>query len=258
MGVLDGSKPPTALSDQSISILRLHCTKLDQILVRLRNRDKALFEMCASALKRFDMSRAKIYANEMVRIRALSKIIGQTQLAIECIIIRLENFLDLQGVISELKPLSKMISEVSREVSRTMPELSMEMEQLSRLVSETLTQTTVDFSQPTLDLSSITSGTAESEEILKEVSTIVERTLRENLPEPPSSSAIAIPVSITQSKVEVGDTPEHINNVMRGREGQPIRVASYARELNLLPEEVSRILTDLDAKGKVRLEECVN
>ncbi|MBS7652241.1 MAG: hypothetical protein QXD04_02825 [Candidatus Bathyarchaeia archaeon] len=256
MGVLDGSKPPTTLSDQSISILRLHCTKLDQIMVRLRNRDKALFEMCASALKRFDMSRAKIYANEMVRIRALSKIIGQTQLAIECIIIRLENFLDLQGVISELKPLSKMISEVSREVSRTMPELSMEMEQLSRLVSETLTQTTIDFSQPTLDLSSVTAGTAESEEILKEVSTIVERTLRENLPEPPSS-AIAIPVSITQSKVEVGETPLNMNNVVR-REGQPIRVASYARELNLLPEEVSRILTDLDAKGKVRLEECVN
>lgn len=257
MGVLDRSKPPTALSDQSISILRLHSAKLDQIIVRLQKRDKALFEMCASALKRFDMARAKIYANEMVRIRTLCRIIGQTQLAIECIIIRLENFLDLQGVITELKPLSKMISEVSKEVSRTMPELSVEMEQLSKLVSETLTQTTIDFSQPTLDLSAITAGTAESEEILKEVSTMVERTLRENLPEPPSS-AIAIPVSITQSAGEAGPPPSRMDSPAGGREGQRIRVASYARELNLLPEEVSRILTDLDARGKVRLEECVN
>jgi division protein CdvB (Snf7/Vps24/ESCRT-III family) len=257
LGVLDGSKPPTALSDQSISILRLHCAKLDQIIVRLRNRDAALFEMCASALKRFDVPRAKIYANEMVRIRALFKIISQTQLAMECIIIRLENFLDLQGVISDLKPLSKMISEVSREVSRTMPELSMEMEQLTNLINDTLSQTTIDFSQPILDISSITAGTAESEEILKEVSTMVERSLRESLPEPPST-AVAVPVSITQPRVEADGIPIRMDKLTRGREGQPIRVASYARELNLLPEEVSRILTDLDAKGKVRMEECVN
>jgi division protein CdvB (Snf7/Vps24/ESCRT-III family) len=257
LGVLDGSKPPTALSDQSISILRLHCAKLDQIIVRLRNRDAALFEMCASALKRFDVPRAKIYANEMVRIRALFKIISQTQLAMECIIIRLENFLDLQGVISDLKPLSKMISEVSREVSRTMPELSMEMEQLTNLINDTLSQTTIDFSQPILDISSITAGTAESEEILKEVSTMVERSLRESLPEPPST-AVAVPVSITQPRGEAEGIPIRMDKLTRGREGQPIRVASYARELNLLPEEVSRILTDLDAKGKVRMEECVN
>lgn len=256
MVVLDRSKPLTALSDQSISVLKLHSAKLDQIIVKLRNRDKALFEMCASALRKFDMARAKIYANEMVRIRALSKIIGQTQLAIECIIIRLENFLDLQGVITELKPLSKMISEISREVSRTMPELSMEMEQLSKLVSETLTQTTIDFSQPTLDLSSITAGTAESEEILKEVSAMVEKTLRESLPEPPS--AVAIPVSITNPREEVEGIPINMDNMMRARGDQQIRVASYARELNLLPEDVSGILTDLDARGKVRLEECVS
>jgi division protein CdvB (Snf7/Vps24/ESCRT-III family) len=257
LGVLDGSKPPTALSDQSISILRLHCAKLDQIILRLRNRDMALFDMCASALKRFDMPRARIYANEIVRIRALSKIISQTQLAMECIIIRLENFLDLQGVISDLKPLSKMISEVSREVSRTMPELSMEMEQLTNLINDTLSQTTIDFSQPILDISSITAGTAESEEILKEASTMVERSLRENLPEPPST-AVAVPVSTIQPRGEAEGIPIRMDSLTRGREGQPVRVASYARELNLLPEEVSRILTDLDAKGKVRLEECVN
>jgi len=169
---------------EAINQPKKHSAQLNQVNGKLRERDRVLFDLCAKAIERSDMLRANIYANELNRVRYIRKMLTQSQLAIDCIAIRLENFLDLYNLVTDLKPVTKVIQDVSSDVKKVMPQIAAEMEQLSMVANDTLIQSSVDFSQPALDLAFSTTS-RESEEILKEVSDLVEGNLKNSFPEPP-------------------------------------------------------------------------
>lgn len=251
MDLLNRPQPPSVPSSLAINDLRSHCAKLDQIIFRLRDRDRALIGMCSAAVKRSDTPRARIYANEIVRVRMLLKAMGQSQLAIECIAIRLENFLELHNLVEELKPLSKIIQEVTNQVSRVMPEIATDMEQLYGLVSETLTETSVDFTQPNLDLAA-NAGSLESEEILKEISMLVEKKLKDDLPEPPSL-AVAIPATEFSSEMVIESIPM---NFTQSKTSEGITLANCSQEVNVLPDDILQMLDELNRRTRAKLEAC--
>jgi len=239
--------------------LRSHNSKLEQIVGKLSERDAAVFKMCEEAVKRSDTSRAKIYANEMVRIRGLIKTITQSQLAIECIVIRLENFIELHSLIADLKPLSKMIQSVSVQVSKVMPEIASEMEQLNVLVSDTLTDTSVEISQPLLD-SALTATTPDSEEILKEVSREIEQKLMDNLPEPPSPLTVPNAPSMQVSSkmlVEVIPVSHGSMSATDLKLTSAINRIGKHAEVNYVVDDFLQFIDDLSSKSRSKLEECM-
>jgi division protein CdvB (Snf7/Vps24/ESCRT-III family) len=75
---------------EAINQLKKHSAQLNQVNGKLRERDRVLFDLCAKAIERSDMLRANIYANELNRVRHIRKMLTQSQLAIDCIAIRLE------------------------------------------------------------------------------------------------------------------------------------------------------------------------
>ncbi len=150
MGILNRQQSilPTP---ESINELKRQSMRLEQVNSKLRERDRTLFEMVGKAVQKRDTARAQIYANELSRVRHIKQVITQSQLAIDCITIRLENFLDLYQVVQEMKPISEVVKEVSADVQKVMPQFASGLEQLNQVASETLMQTTIDFRQPALD-----------------------------------------------------------------------------------------------------------
>ena len=235
MGILNRRQKITP-SPESIGELKRQSMKLEQAGFALRERDRVLFEMVGKAIQRNDTKRAQIYANELSRVRQIKKIISQSQLAIDCITIRLENFLDLYQVVQDMKPISEVVREVSADVQHVMPQFASILENLNEVANEALLETRIDCSQPSLE-EILNVRSQAGGEILREVSGIVENSLHESFPEPPivtaSKKAEAVACSCEPSLAQEGD------------------------DWSELSDEVVKILDKLGSKDRVKLEEMV-
>ncbi len=244
MGILNRQQSilPTP---ESINELKRQSMKLEQVNSKLRERDRVLFDMISKAVQKKDAARAQIYANELCRVRHIKQVISQSQLAIDCITIRLENFLDLYQVVQEMKPISEVVREVSADVQAAMPQFASGLEQLNQVASETLMKTSIDFRQPALDeMFSVKSQ--ESADILKEVSSMVENSLHESFPEPP----IAIAPSIAERQVET--VACNYEPTFTPRKSV---IVDGTKDWGMLSEDVVKMLDSFNAKGRVKLEE---
>jgi len=95
---------------EAVPKLKAQRFKLEQVIVRLRERDTLLFKTCAKSLNAKNKERATIFANELAEIRKLTKIISQTEILIERIILRLETLKELSAAFADLKPVLRILA----------------------------------------------------------------------------------------------------------------------------------------------------
>jgi len=171
------------VTPDSLNELKQQNLKFEQSCRSLDVREKELFSMIKGALRGKDQLRANMYANELARVRHLKRVFSQSQLAIECIAMRMESLLDLYNAI-QLDPISEAIKDVVSDIQGVSPEFTASLEQLTRLAGETLTQANIGFKEPATE-EAFSATSPESIAILKEVSKTIEDSLTEAFPEPP-------------------------------------------------------------------------
>ncbi len=281
------SPPPLEeMIPQAIRNLKIQHVKLEQVVVRLRNRDHVLFKRCTIAVEDGSRERAIILANELAEIRKLIGIVTQTQIVIERIIIRLETIKELNSIVIDLKPVLKVLQNVTRSLDIAMPEVAYELDRVSETITETLATTKISSPQPVIPLNMTTPG---SEEILKEASTILKEKIETRLPEPPISltvmekaaepvkevkQAVALTASCSEA-YEHGNSQDYVYKDMelqrlslkiqrsasledrvleyaKRRKGQ-LDVAQCATELNASSRDVEEALASLGARGKIKI-----
>jgi len=196
-------QPPQSIGEtifQSVRKLKIQRLKLEQATVRLRERDRVLFEACVTEIKREHRERAAICANELAEVRKMLNMVTQCQLALERIILRLETIKEVTEIMADLKPALRSLHVITENLVNVMPDVAQELERVNDSISETLAVTR--FNSPE-SIAPLTAKTQASEEILREVSAVLEEKLTEQLPAPP--------VSIAQEKVQ---TRENVKKQM--------------------------------------------
>jgi len=232
------------VSQESLNELKQLSLQFEQSNTKLQERDKVLYDMIGKALRKKDTLRANMFANELTRVRHLKRIFSQSQLVLECISIRMENLLELYNAI-QMEPISQVIKEVIGDVQGVSPEFMSGLEQLTKLAGDTLKQTTIGFQQPVLD-EIFSAKSPESIEILKEVSNEIESCLQESFPEPPITEASTIvekPAEAIAYGYEATFTPRKTT------------VADAPNNLNMLSEDVVKMLDSFNAKDRLKREE---
>jgi len=261
--------------------------KIEKVIVRLRQRDAVLFKTCETALKAKNKERAVIYANELAEIRKLVKLISQTQILIERVVLRLETLKELSAAFADLKPALRILRTVTKRLTIIMPQMAYEMERVNESIDETLAMTTVSSTELNLPIDVKTPG---GEEVLKEVSAFLEEKLTEKLPEPPVSVPVMekpqsrrvekvrqmVALSATCSEVSEQREPQNyvsykdtelkrvsftvqesleetILDYAKKREGQ-IDITQCALELDVPCGEVEKALEKLGVQGKIKIE----
>jgi division protein CdvB (Snf7/Vps24/ESCRT-III family) len=259
--------------------------KLGQVIVRLHQRDTALFKTCSKALKEKNMERATIFANELAEIRKLTKMISQTQIFVERVILRLETLKEFSAAFADLKPALRILHTVTKRLTIIMPQMAYEMERVNESINETLAMTTISSTELNMPIDIKTPG---GEEVLKEVSAFLEQKLTEELPEPPISAPVMEKsrrmetvkqlVALTATCSEVCEQTEPRNYVSykdtelkrvsfmvqeslaetvleyaKKREGQ-IDISQCAFDLNVPCGEVEKALEKLGMQGKITIE----
>jgi len=273
---------------EAVPKLKIQRFKLEQVIIRLRERDTTLFETCAKALKNKNKERATIFANEMAEVRKLTKIISQTQILVERIILRLETLKELNAAFADLKPLLRILHGVTQHLTTLMPQMAYEMERVNESIHETLAMSSIGLPQLDVPFDVKTPG---GEEVLKEVSELLEQRLAEKLPEPPTSVAVKekpqrvekvrqmVALAATCSEIceeegpqkyvsykdmelqkfslkirESSSIEDTVLEYAKNRGGQ-IDIIQCAFELNVSPEEVKKALESLGAQGKIMVEQ---
>jgi len=271
---------------EAVPKLKIQRFKLEKVIVRLRERDTILFKTCAKALKDKNKERATIFANELAEVRKLTKIIAQTQILIERIMLRLETLKELNAAFADLKPVLRILHSVTKRLTILMPQMAYEMERVNDSIDETLAMTSIGSPQLDMPFDVKTQG---GEEVLKEVSSVLEQRLAEKLPEPPTSVAVKekrqrvekvkqmVALAATCSEIREEERPQKyvsykdmelqsvsikiretssledtVLEYAKNRGGQ-IDVTQCAFELNVPPKEVEKTLESLGAQGKIKI-----
>ena len=128
-------------------------------------------------------------ANEIAEVRKLIKFLGNVQLAIERVILRLDTIKELSDIVVDLKPALHLLQNVSSELFQVLPDVSSELDNVNSTIQETLHITKIR--QDAEELVPVGRKTEIGDEILKEVSGFIEQKLTESLPEPPASTKAA-------------------------------------------------------------------
>ncbi len=231
------------ISRESLNELQQQSLKFEQSCGKLGFREKELFAMIQSALRGKDTLRANMYANELARVRHLKRVFSQSQLALECISIRMESLLDLYNAI-QMDPVSEAIKDVIGDIQGVSPQFTAGLEQLAKLAGETLTQANIGFKEPELD--EVFGATSpESLAILKEVSKTIENSLTESFPEPPVSAA---PVRATPQAEEIAYGYEPTFEPRKA-------VVDNSRNTGELSEDFMKMLDGFGSKGRSKVED---
>lgn len=268
---------------QAIYKLKVQRVRLEQVIIRLRERDRILFETCISQIKNHNKERAVIFANELAEVRKLLNTVSQTQIVIERVILRLETIKELSGLLVELKPALKILQGVAQCLGKVMPDMAYEMDQVNESISDALAISKVTATEPIAQVTK----TAGSEEIMKEVSEFLRQRVAEKLPEPPVSAsapkeieeaknmtqmvALTAGCSSTASDQEhtsktylelqrVSVTVKHppsledmVLEYAKKHEGR-VDVMQCALELDASPKDVVEALEKLGAQGRVKIQ----
>ncbi len=225
------------ITPNSLNELKQQNLKFEQSCRSLDVREKELFSMIKGALRGKDQLRANMYANELARVRHLKRVFSQSQLAIECISIRMESLLDLYNAI-QLDPISEAIKEVVSDIQGVSPEFTAGLEQLTKLAGETLTQASIGFKEPALE-EAFSATSPESIAILKEVSKTIEDSLTEAFPEPPVIKAPAVS-SPQLEAIEYGYEPTYT----------PKKTAVASNNFDDLSDDFIKMLENFGSKSR--------
>jgi division protein CdvB (Snf7/Vps24/ESCRT-III family) len=178
-------RPPGPLKprlDAAIRALQLQIQKLDIANQKFQERDRTIFSKIVDAYSRHDMDRAKIYANELAEIRKMSKVLMQSRMALEQIVMRLSTVTELGDIVATLAPAMGVIKNVKTGISTLLPEAEKELGDISTILSSIL----VDAGQ-TAGLSlNFETANEDAMKILNEAAAIAEQKFKERFPELPT------------------------------------------------------------------------
>ncbi len=184
MRVKEAVRSPSPLKprlDYAIKRLQLQIQRLDNAADRFSERDKSIFARVVDAYSKHDMTRANVFANELVEIRKMEKMIFHSRLALEQIVLRLSTVSELGDVVSTLAPAVGVLRSVKNGMSAVFPEAEREFGTIGNLLGGIVmdaghsTGLNIDFQEANQD----------AQKILTEASTVAEQKVKEKFPELP-------------------------------------------------------------------------
>jgi division protein CdvB (Snf7/Vps24/ESCRT-III family) len=135
MGRFNTPGPLKPRLDEATRQIQTVMAKLDGTIFKMRERDTFLFNRIVSSVQKRDSARASMFANELAELRKMSKMVTQSKLALEQIVLRLNTVTELGDVVQTLAPATSIVRNLREGLSGVIPEAEGEMGEISGLLS---------------------------------------------------------------------------------------------------------------------------
>ena len=147
------------------------------------DRDTYLFNKIVASVQKRDNQRASMFANELAELRRMNKMVTQSKLALEQIVLRLNTVTELGEVVLTLAPATSVVSNLREGLAGVMPEAEGEMSEISGLLSGIL----VDAGSVTGTSLNFETANEEAERALAEAAAVAESRMKDKFPDIPQS-----------------------------------------------------------------------
>ncbi|MGA2198501.1 MAG: Snf7 family protein [Nitrososphaerales archaeon] len=184
-GSVNQGEPLKPRLDQASREIQSVIGRLDVTMVNLREKDTNLFNRIVSATQKHDSARASVYANELGELRKMNRMVTQSRLALEQILLRINTISDLGDIVATLAPATSVVSGLRQSITGLVPEAESGMSEISSLLGGIL----VDAGSASG--SSIDFGVAneEAESVLSEAAAVAESRMERTFPDIPLTAA---------------------------------------------------------------------
>jgi division protein CdvB (Snf7/Vps24/ESCRT-III family) len=132
---IKSSDPLKSKLQESISRIDVENRRLDQATQRFQNREKMVFDKIVEAYSKHDNISAGAYANELVEIRKLGRMILQVSLALEQISLRMKTVTELGDVAVSLMPVIKVIQDIKPGMDSINPQTEKQLGEIGDLLN---------------------------------------------------------------------------------------------------------------------------
>ncbi|HUI01697.1 MAG TPA: Snf7 family protein [Nitrososphaerales archaeon] len=169
--------------DALIRQINVVISKLDTSMAKIRDRDAALFSKTVAAVQRHEDQRASMFANELAEVRKMGKMVTQSRLALEQIVLRLNTITEMGDIVTSLAPATSIVRSIKQDITGVMPDVSNEMGEVSSLLNGILVDAgsiggyTMNFSV----------ANEEAERALSEAAAVAESRMKEKFPDIPQA-----------------------------------------------------------------------
>ena len=274
-----------AISD-ALRELQTQKNKLQNIGVRIQQRDRLLFNLCVSSTRGRNSDKASIFANELSELRKIANIVYRNQLSLEQLILRLETVRELGDVMSQIKPAIDIMNGIRGELTGVMPEIADRLSSVNNDLGSAIAMMCPPSNLAETKVEILTSSEL-AEKVLNEATHIVEERIKEELPDTPPTSAVSQVKSFKEERmvlavggpdVEMGNIPtetdlgckkteedekmatgdggllkEKVFSYAKRKSGE-IDVAQCAQELNIVSRDVLDALDVLCKEKRIEYQ----
>jgi len=250
--------------------LMIQSQQLKIIHSKLSERDEIMVKNCAEALTKEQNERAKIYAEELSRIRRILDFLNRNMIFIECFTVRLETYIEFNNFLLDMKPVLNVIKDVSQRLVNHVPQISNEIQLMNSALVDILIKTKVNLhstSEISIPLSK------DSESVMKEAMSLLEEQLKSKMPEPPTyveegvkgittaeyEEVIALEALQYEAELEKDakfGAPDPLDDVLLEylKEcGGMINMAKCSNDMNMTYDEIRTRLNTLANTGKIKI-----
>jgi len=183
-----GPKPIRPQIQKASQRLTGEINRLETTTNRLRQREDSIFRKTVAAVQAHDQESSKAYSNELSEVRKMTKIVTQSQLALEQINTRLQTVTDMGDFAVTIAPAVGVIRNVRSTLREAMPDAQGALGDISNQLNSIM----VDVGQITgVDFYN-TESSEEANKILAEAAAIAEKRMSDSLPQVPTSSSESI------------------------------------------------------------------
>ena len=161
-------------------------SRLDTSMAKIRERDSSLFAKTVAAVQKHETQRASMFANELAEVRKVGKMVTQSKLALEQIVLRLNTITELGDIVNTLAPATSIVRSVKGDLMGVMPDAMGEIGEVSSLLSGIL----VDAGSMGGFSLNFETANEEADKALSEAAAVAESRMKEKFPELPESTSL--------------------------------------------------------------------
>lgn len=169
--------------DALVHQIQIVMAKLDGSMAKIRDRDAQLFAKTVAAVQKHESQRASMFANELAEVRKVGKMVTQSRLALEQIVLRLNTITEMGDIVTTLAPATSIVRNIKQDIVGVMPDAEGEMGEVSSLLSGIL----VDAGSIGGYTMNFETANEEAERALSEAAAVAESRMKEKFPDIPQS-----------------------------------------------------------------------
>jgi division protein CdvB (Snf7/Vps24/ESCRT-III family) len=176
--------PPAPLKsrlDNAIRRLELQIHKIDQSSDRFSQKDRALFAKIVAAYEQHDTAHANIYANELAEVRKMERLVMNSRLALDQVLLRMRTVTEFGDLVTTLGPCISVLRSVNVGLCGVLPEAENELGDISNMLSGLMFDCGAS-SGMSLNFNNVNEDAAK---ILAEAATVAEQKINAKLPDLP-------------------------------------------------------------------------